>query len=106
MLPYTEQAEGMLTYTDDGHMAAFLHHPVWRTTQTVDDSNHMLFGAYAGRWSLKDRKVRHHVEFASAPSIIGTTLVRVVKRLTSSQLILASEVQRGAPEHLLEWRLR
>jgi len=105
-LPYTDRAEGMLTYADDGHMSAFLHHPAWRDVEVVDASTHMLFGAYAGRWSVNQHTVRHHVQFASAPALIGTTLVRAVRTLTLDCLVLESERQPGSAQHILEWRLR
>lgn len=104
ILPYTDRAEGVLTYTLDGYMSAFLHHPDWRIVDEINAANHLLFGAYAGRWSLLGSSVQHHVAFSSAPSTIGTTLVRVIKRHTSRQLTLASERQLGSPQHILDWR--
>jgi hypothetical protein len=89
---YGANPTGYITYTAEGHMMvmfsrsdrAFLSQevqsPLSREMSTVPIEElaqaFTTFNAYAGTYTLNGNTVSHHLEIASIPNRVGTTLVR------------------------------
>lgn len=83
---------GYITYTLDGHMMVMFSKsdrpPLSQEVQSplspemqslpVEELAQAFttFNAYAGTYTLSDNTVAHHIEIASIPNRVGTTLVR------------------------------
>ncbi|MDQ3665224.1 MAG: SgcJ/EcaC family oxidoreductase [Acidobacteriota bacterium] len=86
--PFGSSPTGFLTYTREGRMTAILSHggrkPLSgsdRISAPADERAEAFatFFGYAGRYSLTDDKVIHHVEISSVPNWVNTDLIRVIK---------------------------
>jgi hypothetical protein len=86
----------MLVYTDDGHVAVVISHAGRRSLSSDDRvaapaaeraDAFATFFAYAGRYTVAAKEVRHEVEVASVPNWVGTDLVREVS-LDGNRLVL------------------
>lgn len=83
---------GYITYTIDGHMMVMfsrsdrsllsqeVRSPLSAEMQSLPAEElaqaFTTFNAYAGTYTLNDNTVTHHIEIASIPNRVGTTLVR------------------------------
>ena len=86
--PFGENPTGFLTYTADGRVMAIITHggrkplSINDRVSAPEEERAQAFAsmlAYAGRYTLSDSKVIHHVEAASVPNWVDTDLVRLVK---------------------------
>jgi hypothetical protein len=64
--PLGSDAEGLILYTEDGHVSATL----MRTTGAAESF------AYAGRYEVRDGAVYHSIEVATNPALVGITSTR------------------------------
>ncbi|MET0545037.1 MAG: lipocalin-like domain-containing protein [Caulobacterales bacterium] len=87
--PLSETPRGLLLYTPDGQMGAYLQNGL----------NPPLV-AYGGRWSIRGDVVLHHVSFNSDNERAGTVLERTA-RFESGDLILQTPRKQTAKG--LEW---
>lgn len=86
--PFGTSPHGTLIYTASGRMAALVSYGERtalsgdRVSAPVDEraAAFSTFFAYAGRYSVADGRVIHHVELASVENWVGTDLVRTVER--------------------------
>lgn len=115
--PMGADALGRLSYGADGRMTAMLSRsdrsalsvprleaygraPVEEKADAFDS-----FMAYAGRYSLEDGAVVHHVELASVPNIVGAHQRREAN-FEGETLVLRYTVtsSRGTRTNILRWR--
>jgi len=88
---------GFLTYTADGRMNAILTFSN-RLPLSVSDfisapaeeraAAFASMTAYAGKFDVSGGKVSHHVEVASTPNDVGSTLEREIVQLNADRLVL------------------
>jgi hypothetical protein len=86
--PFGPNPKGFLTYTADGRVMAIITYGGRKALSINDrvsapgeeraEAFASMF-AYAGRYTLSDERVIHHVEAASVPNWVDTDLVRLVK---------------------------
>lgn len=85
--PFGGQAEGVLTYTDDGWMWATLQKkdrsPLGTGTLAAATAEQRAgaaagYLAYAGRYTVDGEQVHHHVEFSLFPDWVGADQVRLI----------------------------
>jgi len=84
--PFGEAAQGYIIYGENGHMSVNIM-AAGRTRFASDDqtaatSEEKIAAAdtyisYAGRYSLEDGKVLHHVDVSFFPNWVGTDLIRL-----------------------------
>jgi hypothetical protein len=63
--PLGEDARGFIMYTPQGFMSA-----------QMQDAVNGPIAAYAGRWTLKDGLLQHHIELDSVPARLATVVDR------------------------------
>ena len=88
--PWGGVAVGLLTYTEDGRMWAALMRPdrVASPTETLSGAPADVrasaaagYLTYAGRYSIRDQEVIHHVEVSLLPNWVGIDEVRIASWL-------------------------
>jgi hypothetical protein len=113
--PFGGQAEGLLTYTDDGRMWATLQRrdrPLLRTgtlaAATAEQRAAAAAGylAYAGRYTLHDGQVTHHVEVSLFPDWVGDDQLRQVTWTDDGDLVLSTLPEKTAAGRTVINRLR
>ena len=86
--PYGPGPTGFLTYGEDGRMTSLISYggrkPLsfgggTRSPQEEQAEAFNTFLAYAGRYTLSDDKVTHHVEISSIQNYVNKDLVRSIK---------------------------
>lgn len=86
--PYGPGPAGFLTYTEDGRMSSLISYAGRKPlsfgggTRSPEEEQAEAFNtflAYAGRYTLSDDKVTHHVEISSIQNYVNKDLVRSVK---------------------------
>ena len=86
--PYGPSPAGFLTYGADGRMTSLISYggrkPLsfgggTRSPQEEQAEAFSTFLAYAGRYTLGDEKVIHHVEISSIQNYVNKDLVRSIK---------------------------
>jgi len=96
--PFGASPTGFLTYTREGRMSAMISYggrkPLsvsdWSLAPAEEKAEAFgTFAAYAGRYTLKEDRVIHHVEISSLQNWVGTDLVRLV-RIQNDRIILAT----------------
>jgi len=96
--PYGVNPVGFLTYGADGRMTSLISYggrkPLsfgggTRSPQEEQAEAFNTFLAYAGRYTLSDDKVTHHVEISSIQNYVGKDLVRNVT-FRGDQVILVT----------------
>ncbi|MDA0207160.1 MAG: lipocalin-like domain-containing protein [Acidobacteria bacterium] len=112
--PYGESPTGHLTYTAGGYMQvvlAFSDRPRlssdWRTAPAEQRAEAFATSlSYAGRFSIEDGQVTHHVEVSSDPNRIGTSITRSVVLKDGNLTLTTPPIQVGAAasEFALTWR--
>jgi hypothetical protein len=81
--PYGIGASGLLTYSSTGRVIALIsfggRKPLSVRARAEEKSEAFdTFLAYAGRYSLLDNRVTHHVEIASIQNYVNRDLIRTV----------------------------
>ncbi len=84
--PFGSSPSGVLTYGGDGRMTVLIANgerkPLSADRVAAPEKERAeafsTFLSYAGRYSVADGKVIHHVEISSFPNWVGTDLVRTV----------------------------
>jgi hypothetical protein len=82
--PYGEHPSGVLTYTSEGRVSALISYDGRKRLSMGGGEPSELaeafrtFLAYAGRYSIRDGKVIHHVEISSIQNYVGRDLVRTL----------------------------
>jgi hypothetical protein len=86
--PYGQGPAGFLTYGGDGRMTSLISYggrkPLsfgggTRSPQEEQAEAFNTFLAYAGRYTLNDDKVIHHVEISSIQNYVNKDLARTIK---------------------------
>jgi hypothetical protein len=86
--PYGPGPVGILTYSEDGRMASLISYggrkPLSfgggsRSPQEEQAEAFNTFLAYAGRYTLSENKVTHHVEISSIQNYVNKDLVRSIE---------------------------
>jgi hypothetical protein len=82
--PYGTGPTGLLTYFEDGRMTSLISYggrkPLRAIPQVEEQAEAFkTFLAYAGRYTLSQEKVIHHVEICSIQNYVGKDLARDVK---------------------------
>jgi hypothetical protein len=86
--PFGPSPAGFLTYTHDGRMTAIISYGGRKRLSSSDSRSapaeeqaeaFRTFVAYAGRYTLIDAKVIHHVEISSIQNWVDTDLIRSIK---------------------------
>jgi len=89
---------GFLTYTREGRMSAMISYggrkPLsvsdWSLAAAEEKAEAFsTFAAYAGRYTLTEDRVIHHVEISSLQNWVNTDLVRLIK-FQGDRIILAT----------------
>ena len=87
--PYGSEPAGFLTYTADGRMSSVIsyggrkHLSFGRTGAALMEEQAEAFKtflAYAGRYTLGDDQVTHHVEVSSIQNFVKKDMVRTITR--------------------------
>lgn len=113
--PFGGKAEGLLTYTDDGRMWATLQRKGRSllgtgtlAAATAEQRAAAAAGylAYAGRYSLDDGRVTHHVEVSLFPDWVGDVQVRQIGWTDEGDLILSTLPTKTAAGRTVVNRLR
>ncbi|MFH0878386.1 MAG: lipocalin-like domain-containing protein [Lentisphaerota bacterium] len=108
-----EHPLGFITYTAGGRMSAVLASAdrplaVESAGQATDEEQAMLFRksfAYAGRYTLTQDGVIHHVEVAADPSWIGQDQRRLIRFEGNKLIVTSSASQTAASPHPLVFLL-
>jgi Lipocalin-like domain len=96
--PFGPTPTGFLTYTREGRMSAMISHDGRKPLSVSDWSlaageekaeAFSTFAAYAGRYTLAEDQVIHHVEISSLQNWVNTDLVRLIK-FQGDRIILAT----------------
>ncbi len=93
--PYGSKPVGLLSYTADGRVSALISYDGRRSLSPGGGSLQeqadafKTFLAYAGRYTLSDDKVIHHVEISSIQNYVDRDLVRTVK-FQGDQIVLVT----------------
>jgi len=96
--PFGSSPTGFLTYTREGRMSAMISYGGRKPLSVGDwslapvDEKAEAFGtfaAYAGRYTLTEDRVIHHVEISSLQNWVNTDLVRLIK-FQGDRIILAT----------------
>jgi hypothetical protein len=96
--PFGPSPTGFLTYTREGKMSAMISYSGRKPLSVSDLSLAAVeekaeafstFLAYAGRYTLMEGKIIHHVEISSIQNWVNTDLVRLIK-FQSDQIILVT----------------
>jgi Lipocalin-like domain len=94
---YGRDPSGFLTYTADGRMMAIITNGERKALSTRDwvaapvEERAEAFAtivAYAGRYTVTEDKVIHHVEIAMMQNIVNTDLVRFIVKSDNSNVTL------------------
>jgi hypothetical protein len=96
--PFGLTPTGFLTYTGEGRMSAMISYGGRKPLSVSDWSlaggeeraeAFSTFAAYAGRYTLTEDRVIHHVEISSLENWVNTDLVRLIK-FQGDRIILAT----------------
>jgi Lipocalin-like domain len=94
--PFGTSPNGLLIYTPEGRMSAIISHGERQPLSIADRVSSpaeeraaafSTFIAYAGRYTLHNDRVVHHVELSLVPNWANTELVRLV-RFEGERMIL------------------
>jgi hypothetical protein len=83
--PHGPNPVGLLTYTEDGRVAALISHGGRKSlffgggSLQEQAEAFKTFLAYAGRYTFHDDHVTHHVEISSIQNLVDRDLIRTVK---------------------------
>src|SRR5580692_10006865 len=86
--PYGVSPAGFLTYTDDGRMTSVISYGGRKplsfgrggAAQVEEQAEAFkTFLAYAGRYTLSDDQISHHVEVSSIQNYVNKDMVRSIK---------------------------
>lgn len=103
IFPFGEDAQGMLTYTESGHMSAILSRRgrpplgvgrlenAGRAAERQRAEAFNSYLSYAGTWRVEEDRVVHVVTLSLTPDAVGTENIRRA-RLHSGQLTLSYEI--------------
>ena len=103
LFPFGEDAQGMLTYTESGHMSAILSRRgrpllgvgrlenAGRATEKQRAEAFSSYLSYAGTWRVEDDRVVHTVTLSLSPDAVGKENIRHA-RLHRDQLTLSYEI--------------
>lgn len=87
-------AAGFITYTPEGQMNALITATPRGGPRTPSAEEraalHASMVGYAGRWEALDDAVRHHLEVAWTPGLVGDTFLRTVRFEDPDRLVLTS----------------
>jgi hypothetical protein len=95
--PYGLNPTGLLTYTADGRMMDIITNggrkplsvPDWVSAPAEERAEALItMVAYAGRYTVSDDKVVHHVEVAAVQNWVGIDLVRTIVKLEGKRVTL------------------
>lgn len=85
---------GLITYTPAGRMHALLTATAEGGPRSPTDAEraalHASMVGYAGRWEAAADGVRHHVEVAWTPALVGDVFHRNVRFMPPDRLVLES----------------
>ncbi|HEY6248494.1 MAG TPA: lipocalin-like domain-containing protein [Candidatus Angelobacter sp.] len=110
--PFGQNPTGFLTYTGEGRMAGMISYsgrkPLsvsdWSLAEVEEKAEAFsTFGAYAGRYTLREDRVIHHVEISSLQNWVNTDLVRLIK-FQGDRLILVTPPT-SVKEEIQTWEL-
>lgn len=97
--PMGRDALGFILYTPEGRMSAHLA----PRPSAPDGAEPPRAVAYSGPWSTGAGEVRHHVEIATIPAWIGSTLVRSYAFQGGNRLILSTPPSASGAVSTLVW---
>ncbi|NKB50419.1 MAG: hypothetical protein GKS02_13760 [Alphaproteobacteria bacterium] len=108
--PMGRDAQGMIMYTDDGHMSAIVHAkdrflPADRPTDEDRLEAFTSYIHYAGAWDVDEDNVVHKVEHALDPNIQGQTIVRAVEH-DGARMSFTGKAPVGTGTHVIVWKRR
>lgn len=99
---------GQLQYAADGRMSAFLMDPAWAARGDPIADSFTQFFSYAGTWRREGDRVTHDILFASQPTRVGTSFVRLIVPLDDQtiELITEPEVSKSGQTYVtcLKWK--
>lgn len=100
LLPYGENPQGRIVYTEDGFMSAHLWNPDTHVEGTNSCEDPSYF-SYCGDWSIEGAVVRHHVHAATEASWAGQDKLRTMTpigellELTAEAVVFGGKHGRG-----------
>jgi hypothetical protein len=82
--PYGSNPSGFLTYGEDGRVTALISYGGRKLLSSFPSPQEQAeafktFFAYAGRYTISDDQITHHVELSSLQNYVNKDLVRIVK---------------------------
>jgi hypothetical protein len=88
------EAVGFITYTPEGRMNALITATPRGGPRTPSATEraalHASMVGYAGRWEALEDAVRHHLEVAWTPGLVGDVFLRHVRFEAPARLVLTS----------------
>lgn len=105
---YDDNPQGRIMYTADGHMVAMTGAgarslPASGATDAEKAAAFDSFMAYAGRWSLRDNVVSHHIEYATNPNWVGSTRERTIDH-QGDRMVFSGTAGDGVSRGIIIWR--
>jgi hypothetical protein len=82
---------GQLQYAADGRMSAFLMDPAWAAAGDPAADSFTQFFSYAGTWRREGERLTHDILFASRPTRVGTSFVRLIVPVDDDTIELVTE---------------
>ncbi len=113
--PFGQRAKGQIVYTRDGQMSAtimaadrstFTSSNVRTASQQEQAEAYVSYFHYAGSWTVQGDQVRHQVELALNPNLIGSVQTRSASSNNINQLVLSASENISSDEsrtHHIEW---
>ncbi len=103
-----ENPQGRIMYTADGYMSAMTgrgdrHLPAEGASEADKAAAFDSFMTYAGRWSLRDNVVIHHIEYATDPNWVGTTRERTIDH-QGDRMVFSGISGDGTSRAIIIWR--
>jgi Lipocalin-like domain len=109
--PFGTTPTGFLTYTQDGRMSAMISYSGRKRLSSPDSFSapteeqaeaFRTFIAYAGRFTLNDDKIIHHVEISSIQDWVDTDLIRSIKFVDDRIIFATPSTPSGGKMHIFE----
>ena len=100
--PWGKNVQGLLIYTESGHVSVSINRDVNEETQNADKAvlDSLLF--YAGTYSIDGETINHKVTLASNPSRVGRDMIRYAK--FEDDKVTLSTPQESYGRAILVWR--
>ena len=103
-----DDPKGRIMYTADGYMTAMTGRgdrqlPAEGASESDKAAAFDSYMSYAGRWTLRDNVVTHHIEYATNPNWIGTARDRTIDH-HGDRMVFSGLAADGVTRGVITWR--